>query len=57
MINRNNMRGIGRGRRSVGSFECTCPNCGHKELHKRGIPCSQEICPKCKTTMRGVNCL
>ncbi|SFN04167.1 NifB/NifX family molybdenum-iron cluster-binding protein [Thermodesulforhabdus norvegica] len=26
---------------------CVCRNCGHKEPHKRGVPCSQEICPRC----------
>ena len=57
MINRNNFRGVGRGRRSIGSSECTCPKCGYKESHKRGVPCLRETCPKCKTPMCGVNCL
>jgi electron transport complex protein RnfB len=26
---------------------CVCTDCGHKISHKRGIPCSQEKCPKC----------
>lgn len=39
------------------SNKCTCPKCGHEVAHKRGIPCSQVKCPKCKTPMKGVNCL
>lgn len=54
-------RGIGRrqnslGRKAGGSAECTCPNCGEKVAHVRGIPCSQTKCPKCDTPMRGVFC-
>lgn len=43
-------RGLG------GSSECVCPNCGHKEPHKRGIPCSTINCPKCNTPLRGAFC-
>ena len=39
-----------------GSKECTCPKCGHKEPHVRGIPCSEKKCPKCGTLMKGVFC-
>ena len=47
----------GRMRNRVSSFQCTCPNCGHKEAHQRGIPCSEKTCPKCGEFMRGINCL
>ncbi|MCX6809757.1 MAG: DUF134 domain-containing protein [Candidatus Berkelbacteria bacterium] len=54
-------RGMGRGRnaqgpRAGGSAECTCPSCGEKIAHTRGVPCSQTKCPKCDTPMRGVFC-
>lgn len=53
-------RGMGRGRnagqQAGGSAECTCPNCGEKVAHTRGVPCSQTKCPKCDTPMRGVFC-
>ncbi len=26
---------------------CVCPVCGHREVHKKGIPCSTLKCPKC----------
>lgn len=44
--------GLGQG----GSAECTCPSCGEKAPHKRGIPCTQTKCSKCDTPMRGVFC-
>ena len=52
---------IGRGRqagglRQGGTKECTCPACGYKEQHTRGIPCTQKKCPKCGTPMKGVFC-
>jgi hypothetical protein len=58
--------GVGAGRRRGGnpqgkgiggSTVCTCPKCGHKEPHTRGVPCSTKKCPKCNTPMKGVNCL
>ena len=30
---------------------CLCPECGHREPHERGAPCTQKKCPKCGTTM------
>lgn len=52
----------GRGQAAVGkglggSKECTCPKCGYKELHTRGIPCSEKMCPKCNTPMKGAYCI
>lgn len=52
--------GLGSGGRGKGkttgrglgpSGECICPNCGAKILHKPGVPCVQEKCPKCGTPM------
>jgi len=45
-----------RGRNQGGSKECTCPNCGYVQSHKRGVPCTEIVCPKCGTTMKGVFC-
>jgi len=50
-------RGVGVRSRPLGSSVCTCPKCGHEEPHKRGVPCTQAKCPKCQTSMKGVNCL
>lgn len=30
---------------------CVCPHCGHQESHLRGVPCTQQQCPKCGMTM------
>lgn len=30
---------------------CICPDCGFKKKHEYGIPCSREVCPKCKTKL------
>lgn len=48
--------GAGRGRMGGGfragpSAACVCPQCGHREPHKRGIPCYQNQCPQCGTAM------
>ena len=54
-------RGFGRGRGSGrgvrGTDTCTCPKCGKKVPHTRGIPCSSVKCPECGTLMRGEFCL
>lgn len=54
-------QGMGRGRRMSasqmgGAKECTCPKCGYKETQVRGIPCTEKMCPKCNTPMKGVTC-
>ena len=48
-------RGEGRGRmggagRGSGG-QCTCPSCGKKVAHERGVPCYEVRCPKCGTAM------
>ena len=30
---------------------CVCSKCGYKISHERGIPCSQLLCPRCKTNL------
>jgi len=30
---------------------CVCPQCGHKEPHKRGIPCVDRKRPDCGSAM------
>jgi predicted DNA-binding protein (UPF0251 family) len=30
---------------------CVCPQCGEEREHTPGIPCKNEICPKCKCQM------
>ncbi|MFH0876348.1 MAG: cation diffusion facilitator family transporter [archaeon] len=31
--------------------KCICVKCGYETEHKRGLPCSSMICPKCKSGM------
>ncbi len=31
---------------------CICKTCGNKQQHKKGIPCSKEICSECGSSMR-----
>ena len=57
-----NRKGAGRGQRQGGRRSggpcrggsgasqpgsCVCPQCGHKEVHQRGIPCFELTCTKC----------
>ena len=54
-------QGRGRGGGSAGRMggplaggpagTCLCPQCGHREPHERGAPCTQKKCPKCGTAM------
>jgi predicted DNA-binding protein (UPF0251 family) len=49
------VRGRGRGR--MGGFaagpggSCVCSKCGAKAIHHRGVPCYQQKCPKCGSSM------
>ncbi len=47
---------LARGRRQGGMKECTCPKCDYKESQTRGIPCTERVCPKCGTKMKGIYC-
>ncbi len=31
--------------------DCICPQCGHREPHQVGQPCTQRRCPKCGAMM------
>jgi hypothetical protein len=48
-------QGTGRGRMGGQGLglggECQCPNCGTRAPHKRGIPCFEQLCPQCGSTM------
>jgi predicted Fe-Mo cluster-binding NifX family protein len=39
-------RGLGPG------GKCVCPRCATSIEHRRGVPCREEACPKCKAKMR-----
>jgi len=48
--------GVGGERQGDGGADyCICPNCGYKETHTKGIPCSEKKCPKCGTPLKGIN--
>jgi uncharacterized protein (DUF983 family) len=42
---RQQRRGVGPG------GYCICPNCGEQALHQTGMPCYQQVCPKCGAKM------
>ncbi len=47
-------RGSGRGGGGFGGGpggSCVCLACGHREPHRRGVPCFEAKCPKCGGTM------
>lgn len=51
-------RGEGRGVKKVrqqdgGTDTCFCPECNYEEVHERGIPCVEKICPKCGIPLQG----
>ncbi len=31
---------------------CVCPDCGFEQEHQYGQPCSEQICPQCKSLMK-----
>lgn len=47
-------QGVGLPRRGEGGRDiCRCPKCGATAKHERGIPCTQQKCPKCGSPMTG----
>ena len=51
-------RGKGKGKNGKpqgdgGADSCVCPKCGYKVSHKKGEPCNETKCPKCKTALVG----
>lgn len=53
-------QGIGGGKGGKGRMggralgpegECLCPQCGAKSPHQRGVPCYEQMCPKCGIPM------
>ena len=48
-------RGGGRGRKSGGGYSvggyCVCAKCGNKVAHQQGVPCTNQKCLQCGTTM------
>lgn len=38
-------RGLGRG------GNCICLKCGERVPHTAGVPCAEEVCPKCGAKM------
>jgi len=47
MPGRGRMGGFGMG---LGG-NCICPKCGATAVHQRGMPCTQQKCPKCGSIM------
>ena len=44
-------RGMGEGVGLGPSGYCKCPNCDYTVSHDIGVPCNQQICPKCGMLM------
>jgi predicted Fe-Mo cluster-binding NifX family protein len=42
---------VGRSRWRGAPGVCLCPNCGHREEHECGGPCSNRHCPRCHAAM------
>ena len=55
-----NKRGEGQGQGGDkqgdgGTDTCSCPECGATASHKRGVPCTEQKCPKCGASMTGMS--
>lgn len=44
----------GQVQQTGGTDVCTCPKCGAKVKHERGVPCTKIKCPKCGSAMTGI---
>ncbi len=53
--NGNGSQGGGMGKMGGNSLgaggECVCTDCGHREPHQRGQPCTEKECPQCGKRM------
>lgn len=38
-----------------GADLCVCPECGHEQKHKKGVPCTETKCSECGAAMTGTN--
>ena len=43
--------GLGGGTAAGPEGTCVCPQCAAKLAHQRGVPCSEQKCPKCGAVM------
>ena len=47
-------QGVGGSRQGDGGADsCVCPECGYTTTHKKGTPCNDMKCPKCKVPLTG----
>lgn len=46
--NKGQQRGMGATNFGI----CSCPQCNYTAIHKRGVPCSTLVCPKCGIILR-----
>ncbi len=44
-------RGMGGRGNCAAPGVCRCPRCGQRLAYQAGIPCAQQACPRCGTTM------
>ncbi|MGB9907780.1 MAG: ferredoxin [Candidatus Saccharicenans sp.] len=40
----------GRLGQGPGGF-CLCPKCGYRQVHQAGVPCLEQHCPQCGSTL------
>ena len=53
-LERGQGQGVGGPRQGDGGADtCVCPKCGATAPHQRGVPCVEQKCPKCGSSMVG----